>query len=368
MVWYGMVWYGMVWYGMVWYGMVWYGMVWYGMVWYGMVWYGMVWYGMVWYGMVWYGMVWYGMVWYGMVWYGMVWYGMVWYGMVWYGMVWYGMVWYGMVWYGMVWYGMVWYGMVWYGMVWYGMVWYGMVWYGMVWYGMVWYGMVWYGMVWYGMVWYGMVWYGMVWYGMVWYGMVWYGMVWYVIGISEVRRREECFTTLQSGHLLYHSKASNGQAGVDFLINRKWKDHIVRINSISPNLAELVMCITKRYKLKTVQVYALITSHLEEDINSFYNDVDETLRKPNHYTIVTGDFNAQIGEKTNPMVTASAEFGLELRNERGDTLAECATSRKYKIMNTMFRKKPGRRWTWKIPNGVTKTKIDYIPTTQVKYW
>ena len=46
-------------------------------------------------------------------------------------------------------------------------------------------------------------------------------LVWDVIGIFEVRRPEECFITLQSGHLLYHSNANNGKAGVDFLINRK---------------------------------------------------------------------------------------------------------------------------------------------------
>ena len=28
-----------------------------------------------------------------------------------------------------------------------------------------------------------------------------------------MRKREECFTTLQSGHLLYHSKSNNGDAG-----------------------------------------------------------------------------------------------------------------------------------------------------------
>ena len=54
-------------------------------------------------------------------------------------------------------------------------------------------------------------------------------LVWDVIGISEVRRPEGCFTTLQSGHLLYKAatyctKANNGQAGVGFLINRKWKE------------------------------------------------------------------------------------------------------------------------------------------------
>ena len=69
-------------------------------------------------------------------------------------------------------------------------------------------------------------------------------LIWDVFGIGEVRRREECFTTLQSGHLLYHSKANNGQAGVGFLMNRKRKDHIVRVNSITPRVAELVLCIT----------------------------------------------------------------------------------------------------------------------------
>ena len=44
---------------------------------------------------------------------------------------------------------------------------------------------------------------------------------WDVIGLGEVRRKEESFTTLQSGHLLYHSEANNGQAGVGFLIKKE---------------------------------------------------------------------------------------------------------------------------------------------------
>ena len=130
-------------------------------------------------------------------------------------------------------------------------------------------------------------------------------LVWDVIGFSEVRRPEECFTTLQSGHLLH--QANNGQAGVGILINRKWKDHIVRVNRISPKLAEFAMCIAKRYKQQIVQVYASTTSYSEEDINSFYNDVDETLGKPNHYTIFMGYFNARIGKRTNP--TETGKFG-----------------------------------------------------------
>ena len=53
-------------------------------------------------------------------------------------------------------------------------------------------------------------------------------MKWDVIGLGEVRRKEESFRTVQSGHLLYHSVAHNGQAGVGFLVNKKWKDNITR--------------------------------------------------------------------------------------------------------------------------------------------
>ena len=119
---------------------------------------------------------------------------------------------------------------------------------------------------------------------------------------------------------------------------------------------------TKRHKLKIVQVYAPTTD--EEDTNSFYNDVDKTFGKPNLYTIVMGDFNVQIGKRASPVETAMGKFGRELRNERGDTLVEWATSRKYKIMNTMFQKKAGRRLTWRSPNNVTKTEIDYILTNR----
>ena len=114
-----------------------------------------------------------------------------------------------------------------------------------------------------------------------------------------MKRPEECFTTLQCGHLLYHSKANNGLAGVGFLI------------SISPRVAELVMCITKPYKLNIVQVCEQSTSYYDEDISNFYNDVDETLGKPNHYTIVTGDFNTQIGKRTNPMETQRTVLGSD---------------------------------------------------------
>ena len=90
-------------------------------------------------------------------------------------------------------------------------------------------------------------------------------MKWDVIGLGEVRRKEESFTTLQSGHLPYHSEANNGQAGVGFLKNKKWKDNITRVSSGSSRVAELVLRITDIYQLKIVQVYAPTISQSDED-------------------------------------------------------------------------------------------------------
>lgn len=189
-------------------------------------------------------------------------------------------------------------------------------------------------------------------------------LVWDVIGLGEVRRKDESFTTLQSGHMLYHSQAKNGQAGVGFLVNNKWKDRIVRVKSIGYRVAELVLNINTRYQLKIVQVYAPTSTHSEEEIDKFYNDLENILETKSHYTIVMGDFNAKVGKRTNTSETMTGIFGLGNRNERGDTLVEWATLEKYKIMNTMFQKKEKRRWTWKSPNGTTKNEIDYILTNK----
>ena len=43
-------------------------------------------------------------------------------------------------------------------------------------------------------------------------------------------------------------------------------------------------------------------------------------------------------------------------------LVEFAEWHKFKIMNTLFKKRLNRWWTWISPNGATKNKIDYIMT------
>ena len=122
-------------------------------------------------------------------------------------------------------------------------------------------------------------------------------MKWDVIGLGEVRRKEESFTTLQSRRLLYNSDANSGQADVDFLVNKKWKDNITRVSSGSSRVAELVLSITDRYQLKIVQVYAPTTPHSDEETDNFYNTIDKILEMETHYTTAMGDLMRKLEDK-----------------------------------------------------------------------
>ena len=55
----------------------------------------------------------------------------------------------------------------------------------------------------------------------------------------------------------------------------------------------------------------------------------------------------------------ASAWASEMKEE---TLVEWATSKNFKIMNTQFQKKAGRRWTWRSPDGHTRNEIDYIMT------
>ena len=104
------------------------------------------------------------------------------------------------------------------------------------------------------------------------------------------------------------------------------------------------------------------TSHSYEETDNVYNTIDNILEKQTHYTIVMGDFNVKVGRHTHTSETAIGCSGLDQRNERGDTLVEWATSKNFKIMNTQFQKKAGRRWTRRSTDVHTTHEIDHIMT------
>ena len=191
------------------------------------------------------------------------------------------------------------------------------------------------------------------------------GIKWDIIGLAETRRQGERLITLNGGHILYHTDAVNGQQGVGFLINRTLSDNIIEVKQINPRLATLKLKINGRYTMKIIQVYMPTTNSSDEEVSDLYDDITEQLQTDSHYIIVMGDFNAKVGIKVDQDELAMGKFGSGERNERGRALVNWTTENKLKIMNTYYKKRSSRRWTWQSPDGNTKNEIDYIITNRV---
>ncbi|KAG6463492.1 hypothetical protein O3G_MSEX013899 [Manduca sexta] len=79
-----------------------------------------------------------------------------------------------------------------------------------------------------------------------------------------------------------------------------------------------------------------------------------------------GDFNAQIGKPKNYESRIAGIYGFGNRSKRGERLIQYTYEHNLKIINTMYKIKVNRRWTWISPDKNTKKEIDYITTTKPK--
>ena len=88
--------------------------------------------------------------------------------------------------------------------------------------------------------------------------------------------------------------------------------------------------------MNVIQVYAPTSEANENELESFYTDVQEAfnIAKNHEVNIVMGDLNAKIGKgKEDSLI---GQFGLGDRNERGDRFAQFCLENRMVITNTFF--------------------------------
>ncbi|XP_072378445.1 uncharacterized protein [Diabrotica undecimpunctata] len=189
---------------------------------------------------------------------------------------------------------------------------------------------------------------------------------WDVLGLSEIRRKVENQLVLKSGHLL-HFIGENDKAvgGVGFLVRKKHLDKIIKIESVSSRVVYLILKLNERRSIKIIQVYAPKTSHSNEEIENFYEDINRAIEKDKtRHLILMGDFNAKLGFKGDNAEVAMGSFGYGEQNDRGGVLLHFLLHHQLYVMNTFFKKNQQRKWTWASPYGITKNEIDFIITNR----
>lgn len=186
---------------------------------------------------------------------------------------------------------------------------------------------------------------------------------WDILGLCETRLPGEKMTVLKSGHVLYQNNAANpkGQGGVAFLINKRLKHLITETKSVSDRVIYMVLKLNKRYSVQFIHGYAPTSQADDEEMETFLEDLSKAkCSHQAHFKIISGDFNAKIGQKTTADSDYVGRFGLGVRNHRGDMLINHLNKENLYCLNTLFKKPIQRKWTWKSPDGHTKNEIDYI--------
>ncbi|XP_023213818.1 craniofacial development protein 2-like [Centruroides sculpturatus] len=116
----------------------------------------------------------------------------------------------------------------------------------------------------------------------------------------------------------------------------------------------------KPVNLSIIQVYAPTTEATEEEIEGFYEKLQETVNNlpKKDALFILGDWNAKVGKEETPGHVG--RYGLGKRNDAGIRLVEFCISNNLFIANTYFQLHKRRLYTWTSPDGNYKNQIDYI--------
>lgn len=179
-----------------------------------------------------------------------------------------------------------------------------------------------------------------------------------VLGLSEVRwtgagmlRRENC-TVIYSG-------GQKHEKGVAVILDKHTSKCTLGYWALSDRVI-LVKLKGNPFNVSIIQVYAPTSDADDEEVEKFYETVDEAYCqcKSADIKILMGDLNAKVGADRDGKIVGP--FGLGVRNERGNRFVDWCNRNGQVITNTWFKHHPRRLYTWISPGDRVRNQIDFI--------
>ena len=121
---------------------------------------------------------------------------------------------------------------------------------------------------------------------------------WNVIGLSEVRRKALGEISSDEGHKLYYCGRDDRHVhGVGFLVHKETANSVLGCNFISSRLISIRLKASP-FNITLIQSYAPTSDYSDEDIEIFYQDLQNNYDKipSKDIKIILGDFNARVGQ------------------------------------------------------------------------
>ncbi|XP_062599773.1 craniofacial development protein 2-like [Saccostrea cucullata] len=157
----------------------------------------------------------------------------------------------------------------------------------------------------------------------------------------------------------WRNKSQAAQGGVGLLLDRKARKSLLKV--VPSKSGRILVAEFDGNPLTTILVIYAPTNYAEESvIEEFYTELRNVLQDvPAHnFLALMGDFNARLGPEHVPHPFH------ELTNRSGNYLAEILVEFGLLAVNTQFKKRPGKLWTFKCRASNTLRQLDYILVRQ----
>lgn len=189
---------------------------------------------------------------------------------------------------------------------------------------------------------------------------------WDILGLSEVRRLGENIEE-RNEYIFYYIGKTKGRYGVGFMVKKHLKNNILEFKGISERIAMLSIHLPGYKHIWTIiQIYAPTEQQDEPTKDLFYDQLSSVLQNRYKNVIVIGDFNGRIGSQRIGEENIVGKYGYGRRSKNGERMIKIAVENNLAFMNSFFKKRLGKRWTWISPDGLFKNEIDYIATNNTK--
>ena len=182
---------------------------------------------------------------------------------------------------------------------------------------------------------------------------------WDILGISEIHWTGQGENN--DGTIIYSGNETRHEAGVAIMMNLSAKAALMEYKPVSDRMI-MARFKSHPFNITILQVYAPTSDADEEVTDKFYAQLQQCVDQINSQDmlICMGDWNAKIGTARDGWEDVMGKFGFGERNERGERLLQFASINELYILNTKFKHKASRKWTWESPNGRDRNMIDLI--------
>ena len=124
---------------------------------------------------------------------------------------------------------------------------------------------------------------------------------WDITGLCETYRKGEGLLEIRAGYWMYEigKIEDNPDAkGLAFLIHPKIKHCVTDFKTYSNRVIRMEIHLLGKDSVTVINAYAPTSSVEDEKVEQFYDDIEREMAD-SRYKIITGDFNAKTGTKTN---------------------------------------------------------------------